>query len=167
MAAETTAYAVIGVLLFVVALLGLAIWSIKRHKDPSLEIHSELPFEKLVPTLSGLSLGMAVEGNAVQVLENGAFFDALLADIATAKRSVHFETFLWKDGSLGRRLAQAFCDRARAGVQVRVLVDANGGKKMGKDVRQQMKDAGCRFAIYHPRILRNIGVLAERDHRKI
>jgi cardiolipin synthase len=50
---------------------------------------------------------------------------------------------------------------------VRVLVDANGGKKMGKDVRQQMKDAGCRFAIYHPRLLKNIGVLSERDHRKI
>ena len=167
MAAETSAYVVIGVLLLVVAVLGLAIWSIKRHKDPSLEFQSDLPFEKLVPSLSGLSLGMTFEGNAVEVLENGAFFDALLKDILAARHSVHFETFLWKDGALGRRLAGALCERARAGVAVRVLVDANGGKKMGKDVRQALKEAGCRFAIYHPRILKNIGVLSERDHRKI
>jgi cardiolipin synthase len=161
------AYVVIGILLLVVALLGLAIWSIKRHKDPSLDIRCDLPFERVLPSLAGLSLGMTFEGNAVEVLENGAFFDALLGDIAAARGSVHFETFLWKDGALGRRLADAFCERARAGVEVRVLVDANGGKKMGRDVRRQLLDAGCRFKTYHPWRLKNIGVLAERDHRKI
>jgi cardiolipin synthase len=50
---------------------------------------------------------------------------------------------------------------------VRVLVDANGGKKMGKPVRRLMQEAGCQFAVYHPWRLKNIGVLAERDHRKI
>lgn len=154
-------------LLVVVALLGLAIWSIKRHKDPHLDVRSDLPIERLIPSLSGLSLGMAFEGNAVEVLENGAFFDVLLADIRAARRSVHFETFLWKDGVLGRRLAEAFAERALAGVQVRVLVDANGGRKMGEAARRRMKEAGCKFTVYHPRILKNIGVLNERDHRKI
>ena len=157
----------VALLLGVVALLGLAIWSIKRHKDPSLDIRTDLPLEELIGSLSGLSLGMPIEGNAVEVLENGAFFDSLLQDIGTAKRSVHFETFLWKAGTLGRRIADALSQRARAGVQVRVLVDAQGGKKMGKAVQQQMTDAGCRLALYHTRILKNIGVLAERDHRKI
>jgi cardiolipin synthase len=50
---------------------------------------------------------------------------------------------------------------------VRVLVDANGGKKMGKAARRRMREAGCRLALYHPRTLKNIGVINERDHRKI
>ena len=102
-------------LLAVVALLGLAIWSIKRHKDPHLSLDTDLPIDTLVASLSGISLGMAIEGNAVEVVENGAFFDRLLEDIARAAHTVHFETFLWKDGRLGRRMADAFSERARAG----------------------------------------------------
>ncbi|MGH8741151.1 MAG: phospholipase D-like domain-containing protein [Burkholderiales bacterium] len=165
--APATPYVLVALLLVVVAGLGLAIWSIKRHRDPRLGMYAELPLEELIHSLSGLSLGMAIEGNSVEVFEDGAFFDALLEDIAAASRSVHLETFLWKDGVLGRRIADALAARARAGVQVRVLVDAQGGKKMGEAVRRRLRQAGCKLTLYHPRILKNIGVLAERDHRKI
>ena len=150
-----------------VAVLGLAIWSIKRHKDPHLELESREPIDELIPSLAGLSLGMAIRGNAVQILENGAFFDALVADIAAARHSVHFETFLWKDGRLGRRVADALSRQARAGVKVRVLLDAVGCKKIGRTVQDDMRAAGCELASYHPRTLKNIGVVAERDHRKL
>jgi cardiolipin synthase len=42
----------------------------------------------------------------VEVHENGAFFDVLVERIRAARHSVHFETFLWKDGTLGRRVAE-------------------------------------------------------------
>jgi cardiolipin synthase len=158
---------ILALLLTVIALLGLAIWSIKRHKDPHLQLDTDAPLEALVGSISGIALGMPVGGNAVEIFENGRFFDALLADIAAAKCSVHFETFLWKDGALGRRMADAFSARAREGLQVRLVLDANGCKKMGKAVRRQMQDAGCQLALYHPYALKNIGVLAERDHRKL
>jgi cardiolipin synthase len=159
--------AIVGLLLGVIVLLGIAIWSIKRHRDPHLVLDTDAPLEKLIPSLSGMALGMPINGNAVEIFENGAFFDALLDDIAAARQTVHFETFLWKEGILGQRMADAFSARARAGVKVRLVLDANGCKKMGKAVRQQMKDAGCQLAIYHPWRLRNIGVLTERDHRKL
>jgi len=158
---------ILGLLLAVIALLGLAIWSIKRHKDPHLSLETALTIDRLIPSLSGISLGMAIEGNAVEVAENGAFFDRLLEDIAGARHTVHFETFLWKDGVLGRRMAGAFSAAARAGITVRLVLDANGCKKMGKAVREQMRAAGCKLALYHPRNLRNLGVVLERDHRKI
>jgi cardiolipin synthase len=158
---------IVFVLLGAVVLLGLAIWSIKRHKDPHLELESDLPLEELIPSISGMSLGMAIEGNAVEIFQNGAFFDALLDDIAAARHSVHFETFLWKDGALGRRMADAFSRKAREGVAVRLVLDANGTKRMGKEVRRQMSAAGCQLALYHPWTLKNIGVIAERDHRKL
>jgi cardiolipin synthase A/B len=154
-------------LLAVIALLGIAIWSIKRHKDPRLQLDTEAPLEALIPSISGIALGMPIPGNAVEIFENGHFFDALLEDIAAAKCSVHFETFLWKDGALGRRMADVFSARAREGLQVRLVLDANGCKKMGKAARCQMQDAGCQLALYHPYALKNIGVLAERDHRKL
>jgi len=90
-----------------------------------------------------------------------------LADIRTAQRTVHFETFLWKDGKLGRRLADALAERSRAGVCVRVLVDARGGKDMGAETRRQLDEAGCTFAAFHPSGLRAIGRLNTRDHRKL
>ena len=44
---------IIALLLVVVALLGIAIWSIKRHKDPHLELHTDAPLAELIPSLSG------------------------------------------------------------------------------------------------------------------
>jgi cardiolipin synthase len=91
----------------------------------------------------------------------------LIERILAARRSVHFETFLWKDGQLGRRLADALIDRAAAGLQVRVLLDAHGCQKAGDDVVERMRDAGCRVTFFHKRAFRNIGVLNDRDHRKM
>jgi len=156
-----------GVLLLAVAVLGVAIWSIKRHKDPHLALKSDGAIEALLPSIAGLSLGMSIRGNAVEVFENGEFFDALLEDILAAQRTVHFETYLWKDGRIGRRMADALSKQARAGVKVRMVLDAVGCKKIGKEVRDQMLAAGCQIATYHPRTLKNIGVIAERDHRKL
>jgi cardiolipin synthase A/B len=87
---------IVAVLLVAVALLGIAIWSIKRHKDPHLELDTDAPLDELVASLSGMALGMPIPGNALEIFENGAYFEALLQDIAAAQRSVHFETFLWK-----------------------------------------------------------------------
>jgi cardiolipin synthase A/B len=162
-----TSLALIWLLLAVVALLGVAIWSIKRHKDPHLELQTDQSIDALIPSLSGIALGMPIAGNAVEIVENGAFYDRLIEDIAAAKRSVHFETFLWKAGVLGQRMADAFSASARRGVTVRLVLDANGCKKMGEAVRRQMRDAGCQIALYHPITLRNIGVWLERDHRKL
>jgi len=151
----------------IVVLQTLIIWSIKRHRDPDLQIEGSSSIDELAPSLAGLSLGTAVAGNAVEILENGAYFDVLLQEIRRAKRTLHFETFLWTDGVLGQRMAQALSERARAGVTVRVLLDAVGCKKIGKAVESGMKEAGCRVVKFHRRNIRNIGVINERDHRKL
>ena len=156
-----------GVLLGLVILLALVVWSIRRHRDPDLRIECDAGIDQLIPTLAGLTLGTAIAGNAAAVLENGAFFDVLIGRIEAARKSVHFETFLWKEGILGRRVADALIDRARARVRVRVLLDAEGSKAAGAGVVQQMRDAGCRVVFFHDRRIRNIGVFNDRDHRKL
>jgi hypothetical protein len=71
----------------VVAVLGCAllltvvvIWSIKRHREPRLRIESDAPLPELLPSLSGLTHGTALKGNAVEILENGAFFRVMFED---------------------------------------------------------------------------------------
>ena len=157
------AAAVFGVL----ALMGIVIWSIKRHRSPQLKIEGGASIEELIPSLAGLTLSTAVAGNSVEVLENGAFFEVLLTQISAAQKSVHFETFLWKEGVLGQRVADALAGRARAGLKVRVLLDATGSKKVGKAAWRQMEEAGCKLALFHEKRFRNIGVLNDRDHRKL
>ena len=150
-----------------IVLLVLVIWSIRRHRDPNLHIETDWPIEKLVPSLAGLTLSTAVAGNSVEVLENGAFFDLLLERIGAAGKSVHFETFLWKEGVLGQRVADALSGRARAGRQVRVLLDATGSRQAGDEAVRQMREAGCDVKFFHKRALYNLGVLNDRDHRKM
>ena len=155
------------VLGIIITLLGLVIWSIKRHRNPKLKIECGASIDTLMPSLAGLSLGSVTSGNAVELLENGAFFDVLIERIGAAEQTVHFETFLWKEGRLGQRLADALSERARAGIKVRVLLDATGSKEIGKAERQQMQDAGCKVKMFHERSIYNIGVMNERDHRKL
>ena len=94
----------------VVLLLSIVIWSIRRHRDPKLHIECDSPIDELIPSLAGLTLSTAVAGNSVEVLENGAFFEVLLQQIRSAQKSVHFETFLWKEGVLGQRVADALSE---------------------------------------------------------
>ena len=155
--------AAVGLVVLFVAI----IWSIKRHRSPTLRVECDDSIGDLVPSLAGLTLSGAVTGNSVEIFENGAFFDVLVEEISAAQRTVHFESFLWKEGVLGQRLADAMCERARAGVAVRVLVDATGSKKMGKAVERQIRDCGCKLVKFHKWHIRNIGVMNERDHRKL
>jgi cardiolipin synthase len=155
------------VFLGLLVLMGIVIWSIKRHRSPKLKVDCDASIDDLVPTLAGLTVSTAHHGNSVEVLINGKFWDVLIERIGAAEHTISFETFLWKEGKLGQRMADALSARARAGVKVRVMLDATGSKKAGKEAVKQMRDAGCRVEFFHKRSIYSIGVLNDRDHRKL
>ncbi|RYZ00729.1 MAG: hypothetical protein EOO24_16145 [Comamonadaceae bacterium] len=157
----------IGVLAGICVLLALVLWSARRHRSPKLKVECDKDIETLMASLAGLTLGLAVGGNRLEVLENGRFFDKVVERIGQARRTVHFETFLWKEGALGARVSAALAERARAGLKVRVMLDATGSRKIGKGELQAMRDAGCHVKFFHKRSIYNLGVLTDRDHRKI
>ena len=154
-------------LIVIIVLLVAVIWSIKRHRDPKLHVDCDASVDELLPSLAGLSLGNVVEGNAVELYENGAFFDVMFEEVRNARRTLHFETFLWKEGTLGNRLAEAFAERARAGVKVRVLLDYVGCRKIGEAAERTMREAGVKVVRYREHGFHTIGVFNERDHRKL
>jgi len=62
-------------------------------------------------------------------LDGKSKFDALEAAIAEAKHHIHCEYYIWEPDRIGTRLRDALCKRAKAGVEVRVLVDGFGSSK--------------------------------------
>jgi cardiolipin synthase len=157
----------LAVFIIIVVILGLVIWSIRRHRDPDFKIECDVGIQSLMPSLAGISLGTPIAGNSVEILENGKFWDVLIEHIGKAKKSVNYETFLWKEGKLGKRMAKALAERAKEGVKVRVMLDANGSGGIGKSERESMEKAGVKLVFFHEKKLSNIGVLNDRTHRKM
>ena len=157
---------VLALLAIIIVALMVILWSVKRRRRPHLKLDSA-GLHDLVPSIAGLTLGTCVHGNRVELVQNGALWDRLFDDIAAAEKSVHLETFLTKEGELTRRLARSLSAKAKDGVHVRVMLDASGGKNFGKDGLREMHDAGVHVAKYHPFRFSNLGLLNNRDHRKI
>ena len=163
----------ISVPLWVLLLMGLSIlalvlvvWSVKRRRRPHLKL-DEAGLEDLIPSIAGLTQGTCVGGNHVTLLENGAMWDSVFRDIEAAKETINYETFLCKEGELTRRMTDALAKKAREGVHVRMLLDGSGGKKFGKQGLADLKAAGVIVRKYHPLTLANLGLMNNRDHRKI
>ncbi|MEO7148799.1 MAG: phospholipase D-like domain-containing protein, partial [Rhodanobacteraceae bacterium] len=117
----------------------------------------------------GALLGPAViDGNRIEDLQNGVqIFPAMLDAIASAQRTITFETFVYWSGAIGRKFADALSSRARAGVHVHVLLDWVGSMKMDEKLLKQMADAGVAVQRYHPLNLRNLSRMDNRTHRKL
>jgi cardiolipin synthase len=157
------------VVLFALAFIAMVIvlWGVKRRRRPHLALEDDGDLECLMPTIAGMTQGTAVEGNKVELLQNGAFWDRVIADLEQAKETINYETFLSKEGELTRRMTEVFCRKAKEGVEVRVMLDGSGGKEFGKDSLAKLADACVKVCKYHRLTLRNLGIINNRDHRKI
>ena len=70
-------------------------------------------------------------GGTVELLQNGdRFYPAMLDAIRAARDTINFEVYIFDPDEIGRAFMDAFLERARAGVEVRVLVDAFGSFKL-------------------------------------
>lgn len=122
-------------------------------------------FARAMGTLFGPPL---IPGNRVEPLENGAqIFPAMLEAIRSAKRSVNFETYIYWSGRVGTAFADAMADRARAGVQVHLILDAVGSGKIDANALKTMRDAGVQIERYHPLSWHTLDRMNNRTHRKL
>lgn len=113
-----------------------------------------------------------IGSNRVALLVDGAqAFPAMLAAIASARSSIGVETYILRDDGTGWRFARALAERARAGVDVRVVYDS-WGSSVGEDFLDFLRGAGVHVLAYHPiRLGGRVGQFLERhrrrDHRKV
>ena len=132
-----------------------------------LDLDSLPPLDQGLATLAGLTDGSVHEGNSVTVLQDGALFAAMLADIEAAQHTVHLETFVWTKGEVEQQFVRLLCEKAKQGVKVRLLVDAIGGSGADAACFKRMTDGGVEFAEYcRPRWV-NLRRFNQRTHRKL
>ncbi len=161
----------IGVVLAFLAIVVLfCVFFIRRH---TLEYHLTHSFSVAAPEFVGSALALAdpvpIGGNKIDLLQNGdAYFPAMLDAIRQARRTINFESYIFYSDAIGREFRDALCERARAGVQVRVLLDGigSGWSLNNSDVRM-MKEAGCKFAYYHPTHSWRVDRTNRRSHRRV
>jgi cardiolipin synthase len=121
------------------------------------------------PSALAMAEPLPIEGNKIQLLNNGdEIFPAMLKAIREAKTSINFEAFLFHSGTVGSQFRDALCERAQAGVKVRVLLDGVGSAASldNSDVKL-MEDKGCAFAYYNPTRSLRTDRLNKRNHRRI
>ena len=95
------------------------------------------------PTIAGHTDAPIMGGNDVELLFNGEqIFPAMLTAIRNARRSITYAQYLYEDGEIAYELAEAFAERCRAGVEVKILIDSHGGK-MPQDIPVLWKESGC------------------------
>jgi cardiolipin synthase len=149
------------------ALLAYVVWGKSRRRRVDIELPGDGGIESLFPSMAALTWGRVIEGNRVTVVQDSAFFNAMLDDIRSARHHVHLETFLWRDGMVSERIAAGLAEKAREGVAVRVLVDQRGAKKTSPKVWAMMREAGCDFRVFHRLRFSEFAFYNHRDHRKI
>jgi cardiolipin synthase len=109
-----------------------------------------------------------VGGNSISTLVNGdEIFPAMLSAIRSAKRSINFETYVFWDGEIAREFTAALSERARAGVHVNMILDAQGTQKMGIANKKQLEDAGAQIVKYHSVLWPDPRRYNNRSHRKL
>jgi cardiolipin synthase A/B len=154
--------------ILIILVLTILMWSVKREPSTRLQVKDPGELRVLLPSIAGLTHSALEPGNSMQVLQNGVqFWPALFRDIAAARETVHIESFIWYDGKLARDMAKLLADKARQGVEVRLLVDASGGRQLKGEVKEMMEKAGVQVAHFHPLRISNLGRLNNRDHRKL
>lgn len=159
-------FAFIGMVLAIL-MLTLLLWSTKRRQNAHLDVAQPGELRELLPSIVGLTHGTLLEGNSLQILRNGAFFNSVLAEIAKAKETINFETYVWWKGDICRQIAEALSKKAREGLEVRLLVDASGSSRSDDELFEMMEQAGVKIGRFHPVRISNLGRLNNRDHRKI
>jgi cardiolipin synthase len=160
-----------GVLTFLAgALLASLYFLLKnRRNTPYLELDLDaLPsLREDLRTLAGLTGGAVSAGNECQVLQDGALFPAMEADIAAAKCAIHFETFVWTAGVVERRFVELLSRKAREGLKVRLLVDALGASGGDDENLKRLVDAGVELNSYCKPRWWNLRRFNHRTHRKL
>ena len=108
------------------------------------------------------------EGNRVDVLRNGdEVFPAMLEAIRSASSTVDLLAFQLGTGEIVEEFADALCERARAGVRVRVLLDAIGSRWLARAQVAAMRDAGVDLEHFRPVSNWRVWEHDNRTHRKV
>lgn len=137
-------------------------YHIARDRMPAVDSEE---FRLYLSTITGAPLHACTK---ISVLRNGdEFYKAELDAIRAAAHSINIEAYEFLEGEVTRQFMSALEERAWAGVQVRLVVDAVGSWGTKSRYFDPLRRAGGQFAWYHPVNSNTWPYLNNRTHRKL
>ena len=166
---STTLVIIIAVVVTAAFALLLLNLGVGEHKvDYKIDAFYPVEDPQFVHVMGALLGPPVAPGNLYQALVNGdEIFPAMLKAIREARHTVDFETYIYWSGKIGQTFADAFAERARAGVKVHVLLDWVGSGRIGDELLDELRRSGVEIERYHPPRWFGLARLNNRTHRKL
>ena len=121
--------------------------------------------------LYNLEAGQAVltDNNDIRIYTDGKEkFYALIEEMKRAKKYIHVQYYIIRNDEVWQDIEKVLIEKAREGVEVRVLFDSMGCRSMHKKDWDRLKCEGIRVAEFFPAILGQLQMRVNyRNHRKI
>ncbi|HEY0344739.1 MAG TPA: phospholipase D-like domain-containing protein [Solirubrobacteraceae bacterium] len=128
----------------------------------------EIGSQEFLRATEAITMAPITHGNDIELFINGdEIFPAMIETMRGAQRSLNFLTYLYWSGEIATEIASTLCQRAKAGVEVNVLLDAVGSARMDRALISDMNDAGVTFAFFRPPKPYAVRRLNNRTHRKL
>jgi cardiolipin synthase len=100
--------------------------------------------------------------------EGDALYDAMVASIDSARRSVWLESYIFADDEVGRRFADALAAAVGRGLDVRLHIDAAGSLFLfTRRLERRLAREGARVRWFHRWQWREPWRYGRRNHRKL
>jgi len=138
------------------------------------ELQRHLPdhggyLKMLARVVGGVVERPLLPGNRIDPLVNGEeAYPAMLEAIQHARRTISFVNYIFDRDEVGVAFAHAFGEAARRGVEVRVLIDAAGGRYSWPTIFHKLRQEGVKYARFRPAFaLWHLMSMNMRTHRKI
>ncbi len=126
-------------------------------------------YKKLVRLLLNSSLSQLSEGNQVTLLLNGEQkFPEVLEALKQARHHIHIEYYIFEDEQIGNQIKDILIQKAKEGVQVRLIYDDFGSRSIRKHLVPELLEAGVMcYPFYRILFIALANRINYRNHRKI
>ena len=107
--------------------------------------------------------------NNVSMYSDGKlFFNELLESLKKAKKSINIEFYIFKNDDIGTKILNVLEEKAKEGVEVRLLYDSVGSRSLNRNVLNKLINEGGKVGEFFPSWLKFINInMNFRNHRKI
>ncbi len=123
----------------------------------------------LIQLFTNLNQSLPFKDNQVEVMTDGyGFVHSLLRAIGEAREHIHLETYIIENDPLGYLIADALIDKARQGVEIRLIYDDVGCWKVKERFFERMREEGIDIHAFMPvKFPAFTSKVNYRNHRKL
>ena len=123
----------------------------------------------MIDALTNSNSAHYTNNNSVNIYDRSKdFFDSLLFELKNAKSYINIQFYIFKDDNIGNQIIDILIEKAKSGVEVRLLYDSVGSRLLSDKTLIKLKKNGVKTGAFFPSLLKIVNFnLNYRNHRKI